>query len=68
MSKVAYTAAILAALSIPAIADTMSNARIMREMSSYSVTVTDWYKQDVYDPKNNKIGEIMDVLVDSRAG
>ena len=26
--------------------------------------MTDWYKQDVYDPKNNKIGEIMDVLVD----
>ena len=29
-----------------------------------SFTVTDWYKQDVYDPNNNKIGEIMDVLVD----
>jgi sporulation protein YlmC with PRC-barrel domain len=27
------------------------------------VTVTDWYKQDVYDPSNAKIGEIMDVLV-----
>ena len=64
MSKFAYTAAILAVLSIPAIADTMSNAQILREMPSDSVTVTDWYKQDVYDPKNNKIGEIMDVLVD----
>ena len=64
MSKFAYTAAILAVLSIPAIADTMSNARILREMPSDSVTVTDWYKQDVYDPTNNKIGEIMDVLVD----
>ena len=64
MSKFAYTAAILAVLSIPAIADTMSNARILREMPSDSVTVTDWYKQDVYDPKDNKIGEIMDVLVD----
>src|SRR5215470_7369649 len=27
------------------------------------VTVTDWYKQSVYDPSNSKIGEIMDVLV-----
>jgi sporulation protein YlmC with PRC-barrel domain len=26
-------------------------------------TVTDWYKQSVYDPNNTKIGEIMDVLV-----
>jgi sporulation protein YlmC with PRC-barrel domain len=28
------------------------------------VTVTHWYKQNVYDPGDNKIGEIMDVLVD----
>lgn len=27
------------------------------------VTVTDWYKQSVYDPSDAKIGEIMDVLV-----
>ncbi len=29
-----------------------------------AITVTDWYKQNVYDPNNNKIGEVMDVLVD----
>jgi sporulation protein YlmC with PRC-barrel domain len=28
-----------------------------------SATVTDWYKQSVYDPSDNKIGEVMDVLV-----
>ena len=28
------------------------------------VTITHWYKQSVYDPGDNKIGEIMDVLVD----
>jgi sporulation protein YlmC with PRC-barrel domain len=28
------------------------------------MTVTHWYKQNVYDPGDNKIGEIMDVLVD----
>ena len=27
-------------------------------------TVTNWYKQNVYDPSDNKIGEISDVLVD----
>jgi sporulation protein YlmC with PRC-barrel domain len=27
------------------------------------VTVTDWYKQSVYDPSDSKIGEVMDVLV-----
>jgi len=64
MSKLAYTAAFIAALSIPALADTMSNARMLNRTPSDSVTVTDWYKQDVYDPNNNKIGEVMDVLVD----
>ena len=28
-------------------------------------TVTDYYKQNVYDPSNNKIGEIKDVLITS---
>jgi len=28
-----------------------------------SNTVTHWYKQNVYDPSDSKIGEIMDVLV-----
>jgi sporulation protein YlmC with PRC-barrel domain len=30
-----------------------------------SLTVTDWYKQSVYDPSNTKIGQVMDVLVSS---
>jgi sporulation protein YlmC with PRC-barrel domain len=33
-------------------------------MCCNSLTVTHWYKQNVYDPGDNKIGEIMDVLVD----
>jgi sporulation protein YlmC with PRC-barrel domain len=36
---------------------------LMTGVPSSSLTVTDWYKQDVYDPSNAKIGEIMDVLV-----
>ena len=36
---------------------------LLTSVPSSAMTVTDWYKQDVYDQKNNKIGEIMDVLV-----
>ena len=36
---------------------------LMTSVPSSSLTVTDWYKQDVYDLQNNKIGEVMDVLV-----
>jgi len=35
----------------------------MTSIPASSRTVTDWYKQNVYDPKDQKIGEIMDVLV-----
>ena len=37
---------------------------LMATMPGDSVTVTNWYKQNVYDSSNNKIGEIEDVLVD----
>lgn len=39
-----------------------SNA-LMTTVPSSSRTVTDWYKQSVYDRNNNKIGDIADVLV-----
>ena len=39
-------------------------ATMQRSIPQSAVTVTDWYKQNVYDPSNNKIGEVMDVLVD----
>ena len=40
------------------------SAQILPSVPSNSNTVTNWYKQDVYDPSDNKIGEVMDVLVD----
>jgi sporulation protein YlmC with PRC-barrel domain len=36
---------------------------LMTNVPASSRTVTDWYKQNVYDPKEQKIGQIMDVLV-----
>ena len=37
---------------------------MQKSIPQSAVTVTDWYKQNVYDPDDNKIGEVMDVLVD----
>jgi sporulation protein YlmC with PRC-barrel domain len=39
------------------------SARVLSSVPAQSVTVTDWYKQSVYDPSNTKIGEIKDVLL-----
>src|ERR1700683_511840 len=45
----------------------MAASEMMTNVPPGSLTVTDWYKQSVYDPSNTKIGEVMDVLV-SRDG
>ena len=39
-------------------------SELLTSVPNNSRTVTDWYKQNVYDPNNNKIGEIVDVLVE----
>jgi sporulation protein YlmC with PRC-barrel domain len=46
-----------------AFAVSAARADVMTTVPSSSFTVTDWYKQDVYDQSNTKIGQIMDVLV-----
>src|SRR5215468_5181700 len=36
---------------------------LMTSIPANSRTVTDWYKQNVYDQNNQKLGEIVDLLV-----
>src|SRR5262249_4286735 len=58
--KTMLTAAILAvALAAPALAD---SAKLQGSVPGGATTVTNWYKQSVYDAKNNKIGDVNDVL------
>ena len=67
MLKYLTTAAAVGFLSVSAYAAqdaTYPNAMMETVIPQSAVTVTDWYKQDVYDPNNNKIGQVMDVLVD----
>jgi sporulation protein YlmC with PRC-barrel domain len=71
MKKLAYTSALLALMTTVASAQAPAPrqspgpaAQIMTSVPSDSATVTHWYKQSIYDPSDNKIGEIMDVLVD----
>lgn len=44
-------------------ASTAHAASMMKSVPASSKTVSDWYKQDVYDPSNSSIGKIDDVLV-----
>jgi sporulation protein YlmC with PRC-barrel domain len=77
MTRLAYTSILLALMTSVASAQTPApapapttraapgpTAQIHTALPAESVTVTHWYKQNIYDPSDNKIGEIMDVLVD----
>jgi hypothetical protein len=58
-----YGASILALTLASTIAFAQSENKTLTAIPE-SVTVTDYYKQNVYDPADNKIGSIEDVLVD----
>ena len=72
MKRLVYTSILVALLASAATAHAQAPqrqaagpaARISTSIPASSMTVTQWYKQNVYDPGDNKIGEIMDVLVD----
>ncbi len=55
-------ASLVVAFVTPALA--YAATETMKTVPSDSSTVTNYYKQDVYDPKQSKIGKIDDVLVD----
>ncbi len=65
MKALALTAASLLIASTTAFAQQPSTGELMSSIPANSRTVTDWYKQNVYDPKDQKLGEIMDLLVNS---
>ena len=57
------TAGVLIASTAAFAQQSTGQGELMTSIPADSQIVTDWYKQNVYDPNQNKIGEIMDVLV-----
>ena len=65
MMKLASTVLVAIALAATAAsAQQPGPGTILSTVPANAMTVTHWYKQNVYDPSDAKIGEIMDVLVD----
>jgi sporulation protein YlmC with PRC-barrel domain len=60
MNKFAATAVIAMLAATPALAQ---DATLMTTLPSDATTVTNYYKQNVYDPQQNKIGSVEDLLV-----
>jgi sporulation protein YlmC with PRC-barrel domain len=40
-----------------------TNVQVMNDVPAHTMTVTNYYKQAVYDPQNNRIGDVDDVLM-----
>ena len=59
LKRVALTTAVVLSLGVMASAQT----RVISTIPAGVMTVTEWYKQSVYDPMDKKIGTINDVLV-----
>jgi len=63
MRRLASAFALATVLSSAALAQ-QGHVQVMSSVPSDAFTVTDYYKQNVYDPTDNKIGDIKDVLID----
>src|SRR5450631_746255 len=69
LNKLAIAAAVAAAVTGSAYAQqttgvgTPTQAQVLTTLPTNATTVTNYYKQNVYDPSDSKIGEISDVLV-----
>src|SRR5262245_60458796 len=57
------TAALITSSSAFAQPMTAGGAALLNSVPTTSHTVTDWYKQDIYDTQSNKIGQVSDVLL-----
>lgn len=56
--------AIAVVLLITSVAGAQQDNKVLKSLPGDAFTVTDYYKQNVYDPSDNKIGDIKDVLID----
>jgi sporulation protein YlmC with PRC-barrel domain len=63
MKVIALMAALAASSPVSAQQPAGKETNVMNSPPADSVTVTEFYKQNVYDQSNNKIGKIEDVLV-----
>jgi len=55
-------------LSTAALSQQYTDNRVLTSLTGDPVTVTNWYKQSLYDPSDNKIGEVEDVLIEQKDG
>jgi hypothetical protein len=64
MKWFAATALVLVALATTSLPASAKEEGLLTTVPANGVTVSEYYKQDVYDAHDNKIGDVSDVLLD----
>lgn len=65
MKRILSATAVVLLLTGVAEAQQPTSGKVLKSLPGETFTVTDYYKQNVYDPSDTKIGDIKDVLIDS---
>ena len=63
MTKLVLAAAIAFAISTTAAAQTPEGVRLLKTLPADGTTIANYYKQNVYDPADQKIGQILDLVI-----
>jgi hypothetical protein len=63
MTRLVLVAAIAVAVSTTATAQTPEGIPLLRTLPADGTTIANYYKQNVYDPADQKIGRIVDLVI-----
>jgi len=63
VTKFVFAAAVASSLGMPAAAQTPERVPLLRDISPEAVTIAVYYKQNVHDPADQKIGRIVDLVI-----
>jgi hypothetical protein len=63
MTKLVLAATIALAVSTTALAQTPEGVALLKTLPADGTTITNYYRQNVYDPADQKIGQIVDLVI-----
>ena len=63
VTKLVFAAAVASSFGMPAAAQTPERVPLLRDISPDAITIAVYYKENVHDPADQKIGRIVDLVI-----
>jgi hypothetical protein len=63
VTKLVFAAAVASSFGMPAAAQTPERIPLLRDISPEAITIAVYYKENVHDPADQKIGRIVDLVI-----